>query len=66
MVWEKIGETAGMVYGFIQKHGEATPTELIKHLKAPYDVLQMAIGWLAREDKIRIEKVKGTLRISLK
>ncbi|MCX6354324.1 MAG: winged helix-turn-helix domain-containing protein [Candidatus Aureabacteria bacterium] len=66
MMWRTIGDTAGMVYRFLQKEKQATPTELIKNLKIPYDTLQMAIGWLARENKITIEKVRSTLTISLK
>lgn len=66
MPWRTVGETAGLVYQFLQKNKEATPTGLIKSLKIPYDTLQMAIGWLAREDKITIQKDRATLRISLK
>jgi len=66
MVWKQIGETAGKVYKALEKKGTATPSQLIKELKVPYDTLQMAIGWLARENKITFEKVKATLKISLK
>ena len=44
----------------------ATPTELIKAVKVPYDELQMALGWLARENKIKFEKAKTRLKIMLK
>lgn len=66
MLWGKIGETAGKVYLQLKQKGAATPAELIKALKCPYDELQMALGWLARENKIKFEKVKTRLKIALK
>lgn len=66
MLWGKIGETAGKVYQQLKEKKAATPAELIKALKCPYDELQMALGWLARENKIKFEKVKARLKIILK
>lgn len=66
MLWVQIGQTAGMVYRFLEKKKEASTTELLKELDVPYDILQMALGWLAREDRIRFEKARKTLKISLK
>jgi hypothetical protein len=66
MLWVQIGQTAGMVYRFLEKKKEASTTELLKEIKVPYDILQMALGWLAREDRIRFEKVKRSLKVSLK
>ena len=66
MLWGKIGETAGKIYQQLKQKNAATPTELIKAVKVPYDELQMALGWLARENKIKFEKVKNRLKIMLK
>jgi transcription initiation factor IIE alpha subunit len=66
MLWGKIGETAGKIHRQLQQKKEATPTELIKAVKVPYDELQMALGWLARENKIKFEKVKTRLKITLR
>ncbi|HOE26549.1 MAG: winged helix-turn-helix domain-containing protein [Candidatus Aureabacteria bacterium] len=66
MLWGKIGETAGRVYEQLRRKKAATPAELIKALNCPYDELQMALGWLARENRIRFEKVKARLKIVLR
>jgi len=66
MLWGKIGETAGKIYQQLKQKNAATPTELIKAVKVPYDELQMALGWLARENKIKFEKVKTRLKIMLR
>ena len=66
MLWGRIGETAGKVYQQLKEKKVATPAELIKSLKCPYDELQMALGWLARENKIKFEKVNARLKIMLR
>jgi len=66
MLWGKIGEVAGQIYQALQRKKSVTPKELLKDIKAPYDILQMSLGWLAREGKIRFEKAKGTYKVSLK
>lgn len=66
MLWVQIGQTAGMVYRYLEKKKEASTTELLRELKVPYDILQMSLGWLAREDRIKFEKAKRSLKISLK
>ena len=66
MLWVEIGQTAGMAYRVLEKKKEATTTELMRELKVPYDILQMALGWLAREDRIKFDRVGKSLKISLK
>lgn len=66
MLWVQIGQTAGMVYRLLEKKKEATTTEILKEIKVPYDILQMALGWLAREDRIKFDAVRKSLKISLK
>jgi transcription initiation factor IIE alpha subunit len=66
MLWVQIGQTAGMVYRFLEKKGEASTTEILKEVKVPSDVLYMALGWLAREDRIKFDRVRKTLKVSLK
>jgi transcription initiation factor IIE alpha subunit len=66
MLWVKIGDTAGKVHALLLKKKVATPKEMLKELKVPYDLLQMSLGWLAREGKIKFEKVRNTLKISMK
>ncbi|MDQ1253656.1 MAG: hypothetical protein QG646_2843 [Euryarchaeota archaeon] len=53
---EDIGKTAGIVWECLSK--QKTPitlTTLKKEVSASSTVLMMALGWLAREDKISID-----------
>jgi hypothetical protein len=39
--------------------------QLAKRIEQPRDIIMQAIGWLAREDKVRIEENGRTRYISL-
>jgi hypothetical protein len=55
-----IGETAGLIWHALQESGPLSLTKLAKEVDAPKDVILLAIGWLAREDKIDlVENSKG-------
>jgi hypothetical protein len=62
----KIGETAGKVWKFLEEKGEANLTQMKKGVKAEPDLILQAIGWLAREDKLRIEKKERFITYTLK
>ena len=62
----KIGETAGAVYQYMEKNGTATLAKLKSGLKANDFELSAAIGWLAREDKIDVVKSGRSIQISLR
>ena len=57
-----IGETAGAVWHLLSDHGPLALSKIPKEVDAPRDVVMQAIGWLAREDKLRIEE-EGRSRI---
>lgn len=61
-----IGETAGRVWQYLCEHPEATTPRMMKELRAPRELVQRAIGWLAREDKLVIESEKGVEKLRLK
>ncbi len=61
-----IGETAGKVWKFLDQKGEATLNQMKKGVKAEPNLILQAIGWLAREDKLQIEKKDRYLTYSLK
>jgi hypothetical protein len=67
-VWEveKIGQTAGMVWNFLQSHGESSLSSLEKGVEAPKAMVSMAVGWPAREGKIAVKDEKRAVRISLR
>ena len=62
----KIGETAGKVWKLLDEKGEATLTQLKKGVKADENLIFQAIGWLAREDKLQIEKKDRFITYALK
>lgn len=62
---DQIGETAGEVWHKLLEHGQLTFTQLAKEVDAPRDRVMQAVGWLAREDKIRIEEQPRRRVISL-
>ncbi len=62
---EQIGETAGEVWHTLLEHGQLTMTQLAKEVDAPRDRVMQAVGWLAREEKIRIDEQVRRKVISL-
>ncbi|ADC68854.1 Protein of unknown function DUF2582 [Methanocaldococcus sp. FS406-22] len=67
-MWGKIGETAGKIYHLLEG-GEKSLSQIEKILrKEGYNsnVVKMAIGWLAREDKIFVLKDDKKWVIKLK
>ncbi len=63
---QEIGETAGKVWEFLEEKGEANMRQLRRGLKVDRDLILQAIGWLAREDKLLIEKKGLHITYSLK
>jgi hypothetical protein len=63
---QQIGETAGEVWHVLaEEGGPMSLAQLAKRIEQPRDVIMQAIGWLAREDKVRIEENGRTRTISL-
>jgi len=57
---QKIGEIAGQVWDFLNEKEEASVTEVCRTLDESHSKVSMAIGWLAREDKLQfISKNRG-------
>ena len=53
---EQIGETAGEVWRCLTENGHMSLSKLTRSVEAPRDIVMLAVGWLAREDKIEIEE----------
>ncbi|MBI1852685.1 MAG: winged helix-turn-helix domain-containing protein [Planctomycetes bacterium] len=62
----QIGQTAGVVWQYLNKNKEATPDKIKKETKVSDELLHQAIGWLAREDKIQFLPAGKYVKISLK
>ena len=58
---DKLGELAGEVWRFLEEEGETSVSGVSREINAPKSKVDMAIGWLAREDKVKfVEKGRGT------
>ena len=62
----EVGETAGQVWKLLASEGPQSAAQLKKKLTAKGELLSMALGWLAREDKIELLDEKKTLLVQLK
>ena len=63
---EQIGETAGEVWHVLAETKEPVSlAQLVKRIDQPRDVIMQAIGWLAREDKLKIEENGRTRYVAL-
>ena len=65
-VLEQIGDTAGMVWHYLNENGSRSLTQLAKDVDAPRDVIMQAVGWLAREGKLEIEESRNKKLVSLR
>lgn len=64
---EEIGVAAGEVWGALSTgNGGVTLAALKKSVDAPADLVLLALGWLAREDKVEIDASAKTPTVSLK
>lgn len=53
---DDIGKDAGVIWRYLEQHREATATGLAKGTGLKQKQVDRALGWLAREGKIAIEK----------
>lgn len=62
----QIGEASGVIWKLLDQHGPLTVAKLARQSELSRDAVAMAIGWLAREDKIEICDTKRGRVISLR
>ena len=62
----QIGETAGNIWEALSSQGPLTFAALMEEINAPQSLFFMAIGWLARENKLEFEPAGGDYTIHLK
>lgn len=55
MLYEEIGTAAGVVWRFLEQNGPATASRIKKDVPLPPGMVDRAIGWLAREEKIEVD-----------
>lgn len=61
----RIGETAGVIWEILAQKGPLTLADLMESTEAPQSLFFMAIGWLSREEKLRLEPAGGDYLIRL-
>jgi hypothetical protein len=66
MIPEEIGKTAGDIWKYISDHGPSTGIKIKSALGISNTQLYLALGWLAREDKITIEDFEQSYKVNLK
>ncbi len=66
MLIQKVGETAGLIWQAIDSQGALKLTALKKQLKLSDTIMHMALGWLAREDKIEMTAAGRSFLVQLK
>ncbi|MBS1842573.1 MAG: winged helix-turn-helix domain-containing protein [Acidobacteria bacterium] len=62
----QIGEAAGRIRIFLGQNPNSTLEETYSSLSVEPSIFYMALGWLAREDKLSIEGVGWWRNLSLK
>jgi len=62
----EIGRIAGTIWHYLEKNHEATVTQLTREMDMSERKILMAIGWLAREEKLAFEQRRRRLYITLK
>lgn len=63
---EHIGETAGDAWRLLAEKGPLSMAQVVKQLDVPRDLAMLALGWLAREDKINIDSDSRSRTVSLR
>jgi len=55
---DSIGSAAGAIWQYLEQNGATSATKISKETGLDSKVLQRAIGWLSKEDKLSFE-IKG-------
>lgn len=62
----EIGINAGKIWNYLNENGATDVIKMKIDLNFSNTALFLALGWLAREDKIIIVKEKNEIRVKLK
>lgn len=63
---ERIGATAGIIWRLLDERGPLSTAQVVKQSGESRDLVMMALGWLAREDKIAIDAESRGRTVSLR
>ena len=62
----EIGIVAGDIWHYLDQHGEATLTDLVRGIDKSRDNVLMSLGWLAREGHVVVQQSNDDYKISLR
>ncbi|MFA4888582.1 MAG: winged helix-turn-helix domain-containing protein [Candidatus Omnitrophota bacterium] len=62
----EIGIVAGDIWHYLDRHGEASLSELVGGIDKPRDNVLMSLGWLAREGHVLLQQVNNEYKVSLR
>jgi len=62
----EVGETAGKVWHLLNDEGPQTLAQIKKRVNGSGELVSLALGWLAREDKVEIRQDKKSYKVALK
>jgi hypothetical protein len=60
-----IGETAGRIWRYLEENGEAAISQVPSLIKVKEPLSYLAIGWLAREGKLKFEVLGNRTLVSI-
>ena len=63
---DKIGQSAGEIYNYLNNNGESTFSKMKKELDLKGNFADIGLGSLAREDKVEISKKGTSVSVRLK
>ena len=62
---EAIGEAAGKVWRYLGAQGSRSVSQIQRDTRLSQSLTYLALGWLAREDKVRFAQERRALLVSL-
>jgi len=65
MIVGQIGYVAGDIYGYLVRTREASLNDIKKELGQTPAMVQLGVGWLAREGKIEVNKKGAGYQVRL-
>jgi Mn-dependent DtxR family transcriptional regulator len=65
MLKSEIGKTSGEIWKFLGKNGKTPLATIAQEMKLKPEITTMAIGWLAREEKVHLSRETKTTYVHL-
>lgn len=62
---EDIGDAAGKVWRYLEAQGSRSVSQIQRDTRLSQSLTYLALGWLAREDKVRFAQERRALLVSL-